>query len=366
VSAADWGYLAGWRLVRLLPAGLARTVFRRGADWAVRRRGPGVQRLERNLRQVVGPEVGDAELALLVRDGLRSYARYWLEAFRLPGYSAARLDATFDLERGHLLGDAYRSGTGCVAALSHSANWDLGGAWVCAQGWPLTTVAERLRPESLYQRFLAYRRGLGMHIVPATGGERPPFDLLVEALGAGHVVALLADRDLSARGVDVTFFGGRTRMPAGPAMLALRTGAPLYVVPLWYDGPVLRGRVEGPIPMPDPASGPLDERVRIVTQSIADHFAAAIAAHPADWHMLARMWLADAPDDGAPLTGSASSISSAGSPGVTPVAGSASVAGVTPVAGSASVAGVTPVAGSASVAGGGPQEDDSDPVGVSR
>src|SRR5262249_39449355 len=135
----------------------------------------------------------------------------------------------------------------------------------------------------------AFRRRLGMEIIPTEGGERPPFDLLVEALGKAHVVPLLAERDLSVRGIEVEFFDGRTRMPAGPAMLALRTGAPLYVVPLWYGGAMLRGRVAGPLALPP--DGPLDERVRALTQSVADHLAAAIAEHPADWHMLQRMWI---------------------------------------------------------------------------
>src|SRR5690606_6127599 len=121
------------------------------------------------------------------------------------------------------------AGRGVIVALPHSGNWDAAGAWVAAHGWPLTTVAERLKPEGLYQRFVAFRNRLGIEIIPTTGSERPPIDLLTERLRAGYVVPLLADRDLSARGVEVTFFGGRTRMPVGPALLALRTGAPLYV-----------------------------------------------------------------------------------------------------------------------------------------
>jgi KDO2-lipid IV(A) lauroyltransferase len=237
--------------------------------------------------------MADDEFAVLLRDALRSYARYWMEAFRLPSYSIERVLTRLDLENGHLLGEAVDAGTGCVAALSHSGNWDMAGAWLCGNGWPLTTVAERLRPEGVYQRFVAFRRGLGMEIIPASGGDRPPFDLLVDALKRAHVVALLADRDLSTRGIEVEFFGGRTRMPAGPAMLALRTGAPLYAVPLWFDGPLNRGAVIGPIPIPPAEAGPLDQRVRMLTQTIADHLAASIARHPADWHMLQRLWLDD-------------------------------------------------------------------------
>ncbi|HEX6872068.1 MAG TPA: phosphatidylinositol mannoside acyltransferase, partial [Micromonosporaceae bacterium] len=219
-----------------MPNRLAWALFRAAADRAARKQGPGARRLRSNLRRVVGPEVTEAELDDLVRDGLRSYARYWLQAFRLPSLSRAEIQRSFRLEGSHLLGDAVAAGTGCVVALPHAGNWDSAGAWVCGNGWPLTTVAERLRPEGLYRRFVAYRESLGMEIIPATGGDRAPIDVLAERLGRAHVVPLLADRDLSARGVEVTFFGGRARMPAGPAMLALRTGAPLFVVSLWYEG----------------------------------------------------------------------------------------------------------------------------------
>jgi KDO2-lipid IV(A) lauroyltransferase len=216
-----------------------------------------------------------------------------MEAFRLPRLSRSDILQGFELENAHWLGEAVDAGTGCVVALPHSGNWDFAGAWVCAQGWPITTVAERLKPEGMYRKFVAYRESLGMEIIPTVGGERPPMDVLADRLAQGRVVPLLADRDLSARGVEVRFFGGRTRMPAGPALLALRTGAPLYAVSLWYDGERPRGRVEGPIALPAAESGALDVRVRMLTQQIADRLAAGIAEHPQDWHMLQRLWLAE-------------------------------------------------------------------------
>jgi KDO2-lipid IV(A) lauroyltransferase len=269
-------------------------VFRAGADRAARMRGPGAQRLRANLRRVVGAQVSEEEMDGLVREALRSYARYWLEAFRLPALSKAQILRQFRFERGHLLGEVLGSGRGCIVALPHAGNWDFAGAWACAHGWPITTVAERLRPETMYQRFVAYRASLGMEIIPVSGGERPPMDILVERLAQARLVPLLADRDLSARGVEVTFFGGRTRMPAGPALLAIRTGAPLFTASLWYsaDGHP-RARLEGPLAVPPPESGSIDARVRTLTQAIADHLARGIAAHPTDWHMMQRLWLDD-------------------------------------------------------------------------
>lgn len=289
----EFGYAAGMRLVRGVPRAVSWPVAAAVADRAARRPGRGTQRLADNLRRVVGPERSDAEHAELVRQATRSYARYWLEAFRLPGLTREQILAGFHLDGRAALEADIAAGHGAVVALPHAGNWDAAGAWVAASGWPITTVAERLRPEGVYERFLAFRRSLGMEILPLTGGDRAPLDVLAERLAAGTIVPLLADRDLSARGVEVTFFGGRTRMPAGPALLAIRTGAPLYTADMWFDADTARARLRGPLALPDPASGSLDVRVRELTQRVADSLALGIAAHPQDWHMLQRLWLDD-------------------------------------------------------------------------
>ncbi|MDO3704115.1 phosphatidylinositol mannoside acyltransferase [Micromonospora sp. C28SCA-DRY-2] len=289
MNLTELGYVAGWRVIRALPRPVVAAAFRAGADRA-HRRGGGA-RLRANLCRVVGPDLPEPELDELVRAGLRSYARYWMEAFRLPSLSRREILAGFRLDGEELLAADVAAGRGAVVALPHAGNWDAAGAWVAATGWPITTVAERLKPEGVYQRFLAFRRGLGMEILPTHGGDRPAFDVLVDRLRAGAVVPLLADRDLSARGVEVDFFGARTRMPAGPALLALRTGAPLYVASMWYEPDAACASLVGPLPVPGAEEGPLDERVRSLTQRIADSLAAGIARHPEDWHMLQRMWL---------------------------------------------------------------------------
>ncbi len=282
----DLGYAAGWRLVRGLPARLAVRIFTAAADAAWRRDGPAVRQLARNLRRVLGAPPP----APLVRQALRSYARYWLEAFRLPTLSQRQILDTFHLPQRELLARHLDRGQGVVAALPHMGNWDHAGAWATANGWPLTTVAERLRPESLFERFVAYRRTLGMEILPLTGGAQPPLDVLTERVRAGAVVPLLADRDLSSRGVPVTFFGEPTRMPAGPALLAIRTGAPLLVASIWYEDGRTCARLDE---VALATSGSRSEQVAVTTQRIADLMAARIAEHPADWHMLQRLWLAD-------------------------------------------------------------------------
>lgn len=281
----DAAFAAGWAVVRAMPEQAANSLFRAGADLAARRGGRSVDRLRANLSRVAP----DTDLDVLVLDGLRSYARYWCEVFRLPATSQERIQSGMELvDPADLLHASARSGDGVVFALPHSGNWDHAGAWLVGQGIPFTTVAERLRPEQLYDRFVAFRQGLGMEVLPLTGGEQP-FAVLEQRLRAGGALCLLADRDLSARGVDVDFFGARARMPAGPAALAVRTGATLVPVSLSF-------RPEGWRAVFHPAVAHSD--VPTMTQRLADAFARGIAEAPADWHMLQRLWLDDlAADD---------------------------------------------------------------------
>jgi len=284
-SMADWGYAAGWRIVRAMPETLARNVFDAGARYAARGGGP--EQLRKNLARVIGTtpaEVPDA----LMRASVASYARYWREAFRLPTMNqaalATRLDRVFIGAEN--FADAHRGGRGAVIALPHSGNWDMAGVWLAQNYGTFTTVAERLTPESLYDRFIAYRESLGFEVLPLTGGPRPPMQILAERLRANRFVCLMADRDLTRSGVQVNFFGEPTRLPAGPARLAIETGAPLHPAHVYYDGEDCVVQIDDAL---DTGSGD----VGVITQALADRFAVNIAAHPADWHMLQPQWLAD-------------------------------------------------------------------------
>lgn len=288
-NLSDRGYAAGWRLVRALPESAARVLFDRGADFAARKGGPA--QLRRNLARVTGtaPEAVPGEL---VRASMRSYARYWREAFRLPAMDHRDL-----VESGRIvvqgrehLDAALARGRGVVFVLPHSGNWDMAGTWLVQNYGTFTTVAERLKPESLFERFVAYRESLGFEVFPLTGGEQPPFTALAQRLRANKVVCLMGERDLAGRGVPVTFFGERTWMPAGSAKLAVETGAALMPVHVWFtvddtgrEGWMVRTRE------------PLDVSggIAAATQALADCFAAGIAEHPADWHMLQPLWETD-------------------------------------------------------------------------
>ena len=282
---ADWGYAAGWMMVRTMPEFAARNAFDAGALYASRNGGPA--QLRKNLARVIGVPPKDVP-ANLMRASLASYARYWREAFRLPtmdhralGQHLAELVVGEDQ-----LDAALADGRGAVMALPHSGNWDMAGVWLAQTRGKFTTVAERLKPESLYRRFIDYRESLGFEVIPLSGGEQPPFGLLSERLRDNKLVCLMAERDLTRSGVQVDFFGEPTRMPAGSAKLAIQTGAALLPVHCWYEGDDCRIGFHEPL---DCSSGD----VGVITQALADVFARNIAAHPADWHMMQPQWLAD-------------------------------------------------------------------------
>jgi KDO2-lipid IV(A) lauroyltransferase len=287
-------YLAGWTVARHLPEAVVRGGFDRVADVLWSRRGRGVVQLERNLRRVVGPAAPEAELRRLSRVAMRSYLRYWAEAFRLPVWSPAQVRARVEVEGDDALRKHIATGVGVVLALPHCANWDLAGAWLVDSGVPFTTVAERLRPESLFDAFVEYREGLGMEVLsiePGRSGGTAVFATLSGRLREGRVVCLVADRDLTEAGVNVRFFGETARMPAGPAALAVGTGAALLPTTLWYEGRRMRLRVHPEVDQP--THGTRSERVAEMTQRLATVFEDAIREHPADWHMLQRLWVDD-------------------------------------------------------------------------
>ncbi|MFD3552292.1 phosphatidylinositol mannoside acyltransferase [Streptomyces goshikiensis] len=286
----DGLYGLGWAGVKKLPEPAAVALGRRIADFTWKRRGKSVLRLESNLARVV-PDASPERLRALSQAGMRSYMRYWMESFRLPTMETSRFGQDVRMEDEHILREALASGRGVVVALPHLANWDLAGAWAVGHlGVPFTTVAERLKPETLFDRFVAYRESLGMEVLPHTGGAA--FGTLARRLRSGGLVCLVADRDLSASGVEVDFFGSTARMPAGPALLAQQTGAVLLPATLYYgDTPQMYGRIHPEVTVPQ--TGTRTEKTAAMTQALADAFASGIAEHPQDWHMLQRLWLDD-------------------------------------------------------------------------
>ena len=288
------GYKSGWRIVKAMPTPVARTMFNNAADWAFLRQGKGTKRLESNLRRVLGPYTTEMEVRRVVRAALRSYSRYWMESFRLPSMSARDVVAGVHTHGEDLFREMLAAGNGLICALPHMANWDTAGAWAVLTGVNFTTVAERLEPADLFDQFVDYRESLGMEVLALSGGERAPFEVLAERLSQGRMLALLADRDLTEAGVEVDFFGAATKMPAGPALLAVRTGAPLMPVTLSYDdGGEIGLHIHFGELVDNPRTGDEAKDISVMTQAVADAFAEGIRRAPQDWHMLQRLWLDD-------------------------------------------------------------------------
>ena len=286
-----YGYVAGSALVRWLPERAVYALAHRIGAIAARISKRRVV-VEKNLARVTGLERGSAELDALVVESFRSYARYWLETFRL-----VREGRDFFLERFKGKGeenidDALALGKGVIVVVGHLGNWDAAGAWVGARGNKLVTVAEVLRPRRMFEFFRDHRSRLGMSIVPA---EKGATERLAEAVNDGAVVAILGDRDLKGKGPEVTFFGEKVTFPAGPASVLFRTGAPLLAAGVYSvrfdDGTYgWEAHISGPLDVPTERS---DAAVIEVTQAIAHEMERLVAKQPEEWHVMQPFWPAD-------------------------------------------------------------------------
>ncbi len=256
--------------------------------------GPSKAMYGRHVRRVLGPEVSEAVVQATTREAYRNYARYWLEGARLPAVSAEVVESRFVVESGweHLV-EGSAAGKGVLLALPHVGSWEWGAAWLALKGYPLTSVAEPLKPPAMYDWFVSQREAMGMTILPL-GTEAS--GALLRILRAGKLVALLCDRDIGGGGVEVEFFGERTTMPGGPAVLALRTGAALLPTAV-YTGPGVNHRAVIMPPVNTERTGTLRRDVARVTQLIAQDLERLIRRAPEQWHLFQPNWPSDtAPD----------------------------------------------------------------------
>jgi phosphatidylinositol dimannoside acyltransferase len=288
--------------VEHLPEPVARALFTAAADLAWALRLGGTTQLERNLQRV-RPGLDRRALRRLSRDGLRAYLRYYCEAFQLPRLTEDQVRARVRVVGDAAVRETLAEGRSVVCALGHVGNWDLAGAWGTKNLAPVVTVAEHLEPEEIFQGFLDFRTGLGMTIIPFEKNGGVFRQLIRHARTSASMIPLLADRDLTATGVEVDLFGHRARVAPGPAALALATGLPLHPTMIRHE------RLSGPrraaaasrwgivIEFLPPVDLPADDGgapdVATLTQRWVDALAARIREHPADWHMLQRVFLAD-------------------------------------------------------------------------
>ena len=282
-NLSAYAYFAGWRIVRWLPERTAYRLAYAAADFLTKRKGKNVSRLRSNLQRTK-PNMTELDLDLLLIDAMRSYMRYWCDTFRFPDWSPERVRETVSVTNEHLLLDAISAKTGVIVTLPHAGNWDHAGAYFCGKGINLVTVAEHLKPEKLFLKFLSYRQAMGMEVLPLDGRV---LGTLEQRLRQGALVALIADRDLSRSGIAVTFFGAPSRMPPGPAILALKTDAPLITAFVSYTETGIHIDFNE---VSLPTSGSDEEKISHIVQDMAPQFEVGIAAHPEDWHMLQRIW----------------------------------------------------------------------------
>ena len=287
-------FRAAWALLRVIPAPVAYALFDAVAGIVHRRGGPSVERLRSNYARL-RPELDDRALDALTAEGVRRAFRYYVEAFRLPALSADEVDDLVEVVGAERFDAELDAGRPVLAFLGHTGNWDLAGAWCARRFGHVVTVAERLEPEEMFRAFLDFREGLGMTIYPAEHGT---YDRLLGHLreGTPFVLPLLADRDLSSTGVEVDLAGHAARAAAGPAALAVETGVALFPVSMRH---LRRGRTRWGMEITIhpavvvPTEGTRQERVAAATQACVDVLGTAVRAHPEDWHMMQRVFVAD-------------------------------------------------------------------------
>jgi len=237
--------------------------------------------LEENLRRV-RPNLTDTEIATLAKAGFASYGRYWAETLRLPGLSPEVIDGGFGVEGYEHILHARRNGHGPIMVLPHLGGWEWAAAWLGrVADIPVTAVVEPLEPPDVFDWFRELRSSYDINVVPL--GPQA-LGSVVAAVKDRHVVCLLADRDLSSGGIEVDFFGARTTMPVGPALVARRTGAPLLPTAVYFEGKQRVCRIRPPVSVE--RSGSLRADLQITTQRLANELEILIDAAPEQWHVL--------------------------------------------------------------------------------
>lgn len=293
--------------VERLPESVGRALFSAAGTAMGLSGSAGARRLRANQARI-RPGLGPVRARLLSAAAMRSYMRYYYECFRLPVLGEDRILARVQLDNDAELRADLASGRSATAALVHAGNWDMAGAWACIDLAPVHTLAERLEPAGLYEDFLRFRTGLGMTIypvVPGGGGLRA----LEEDMAAGVCFTpILADRDLTASGVEVRLAGHAMLVAPGPALLAQRTGCAIYPVFSRYERLARRRRaaagtrwglrltVGEPVraeTTPDSDSRERAADVRRMSQEWMDQFEPWLRAHLEDWHMLQRVFVSD-------------------------------------------------------------------------
>jgi KDO2-lipid IV(A) lauroyltransferase len=241
------------------------------------------------MRRVLGPGASEASFERLVTAAFVSYARYWVESARVGALRPDQIESIFSIDGFERLRLEMARGRGVVVVLPHVGSWEYGGRWLAQQGYPMTTVGELLEPPELFEWFTSQRRALGLTVLPPGPGTTVR---LLDTLHAGRIVGLLADRDLTGNGIEVEFFGEKTSLPAGPALLALRSGAALMTCAI-YQRPKGRYHAVLSAPLDTTRSGRMRHDVQRLTEDTARSLEDLIRAAPEQWHLFQPNWPSD-------------------------------------------------------------------------
>jgi KDO2-lipid IV(A) lauroyltransferase len=281
---------ASW-IAKRLPTRIGRAVFQGAGSLTFRFASRLRATVAANQARVLGRPVDDPFVQANTREAFRRYARYWYDSFAIEGWDAAAMQAGFSWDGGEHLLRYHEEGNGIIAVLPHLGNWDASARSMAERGLRMVAVAEHLRPERLFRMFVRQRERYGVEVI-ALDGHGGVGKALTSALAEGKLIGLLCDRDLTGRGVEVEMFGARRRLPAGPALLAMSTGAPVVVVGT-YQTPNGWRAVAWPLAMPE-LTGDRRADATAITQAIAHAFERLISASPADWHVFEPAWPEDA------------------------------------------------------------------------
>ncbi len=285
------GLRAGVGLVGALPEGVVRRMGRSvGQVWAqvdADRREMARRHMERVL-----PNSADADAA--AREIMRSYGRYFAEALWARSSRVAEMLADTEIQGLEHVLNARDAGTGMIYALPHMGNWEAAAPVAISHGVPVVAVAEVLPNRRITEWFTRMRAEFGIEIVLATGRIEVMRNL-ERAISENKAVALLSDRDLKGKGVEVEFFGEKTTLPPGPATLAIRTGAPLLPVGSYFSDGGYKVVIHPPLPVPD--EGTKTQRVAALTQALARELEGIISEAPDQWHLVQPNWPSDQSGD---------------------------------------------------------------------
>ncbi len=287
LTAVYWAFRAAERAAMTLPEGMGRRLFEQLGRLAHATLAGVRATVATNQAQVLGLDAESSMVRAATREAFDLYARYWYDTFRIRSLPTPEFDRRTRMESIEHIDAALAGGKGCVAVLPHMGNWDVPGHWLALHGYRIAAVAEVLKPPRLAEFFVRHREELGMRIVPLAEGTHVG-QRLAGLLAENWVVALVADRDLSGRGVEVEMFGATRRLPAGPALLSITSGAPLLVCPAYTTPDGWHVRIGEPLSIP--GTGDTRADVRALSREMARAFERAIAGRPPDWHMFQPAW----------------------------------------------------------------------------